>query len=269
MRVDRSRELGHTPAIMELVLSLFPGIDLLGRGFESRGFCVVRGPDLLWDSKIEDFHIPAGKFDGVIGGPPCQNYSDANRQRDTAEGDRLVLEFLRAIAESHPRWWLMENVRNVPDVRLEGYHVQRFDLTDADCGGKQRRLRHLQFGSLDGSILRPARTNDARSVTPAVLCRMTSPHDRHSRRLARQGAPPLPLRALTSAARSRAIGNAVSWPMAATLAAAVASQGPVTPFDCLCGCGRVTQRAGVSAGAACRKRLERRRRSHTRSLTHR
>ena len=31
----------------ELVLSLFPGIDLLGRGFEAEGFCVVRGPDLL------------------------------------------------------------------------------------------------------------------------------------------------------------------------------------------------------------------------------
>ncbi len=32
----------------QLVLSVFPGIDLLGRGFEAEGFCVVRGPDLLW-----------------------------------------------------------------------------------------------------------------------------------------------------------------------------------------------------------------------------
>ena len=43
---------------MELVLSLFPGIDLLGRGFESEGFCVVRGPDTLWDSMIEEFSAP-------------------------------------------------------------------------------------------------------------------------------------------------------------------------------------------------------------------
>ena len=31
-----------------LVLSVFPGIDLLGRAFEEQEYCVVRGPDLLW-----------------------------------------------------------------------------------------------------------------------------------------------------------------------------------------------------------------------------
>lgn len=29
-----------TPGESQLVLSLFPGIDLLGRGFEAEGFCV-------------------------------------------------------------------------------------------------------------------------------------------------------------------------------------------------------------------------------------
>ncbi|MEM7477784.1 MAG: DNA cytosine methyltransferase [Planctomycetota bacterium] len=66
---------------MELVLSLFPGIDVLGRGFEELGFSVVRGPDTLWDQRIEDFHTIPNRFDGIIGGPPCQNYSDANRCR--------------------------------------------------------------------------------------------------------------------------------------------------------------------------------------------
>ena len=31
-----------------LVLSLFPGLGLLDQAFEEDGFCVVRGPDLLW-----------------------------------------------------------------------------------------------------------------------------------------------------------------------------------------------------------------------------
>lgn len=31
-----------------LILSLFPGIGLLDRAFEECGFCVVRGPDILW-----------------------------------------------------------------------------------------------------------------------------------------------------------------------------------------------------------------------------
>ncbi|MEQ1812544.1 MAG: DNA cytosine methyltransferase, partial [Terricaulis sp.] len=104
---------------MELVLSLFPGIDLLGRGFESSGFCVVRGPDTLLDSKIEDWTAPpAGRFDGIIGGPPCQNYSDANRNRNADEGDRLVREYLRIVTHAQPKWFLMENVRRVPNVAV-------------------------------------------------------------------------------------------------------------------------------------------------------
>lgn len=31
-----------------LVLSLFPGFDLLGRAFEEEGFTIVRGPDKIW-----------------------------------------------------------------------------------------------------------------------------------------------------------------------------------------------------------------------------
>jgi DNA (cytosine-5)-methyltransferase 1 len=58
-----------------LVLSLFPGIGLLDRAFEEVGFCVVRGPDVLWGGDIHRFRPPAGRFDGVIGGPPCQAFS--------------------------------------------------------------------------------------------------------------------------------------------------------------------------------------------------
>lgn len=252
---------------MEFVLSLFPGIDLLGRGFEAEGFCVVRGPDTLWDQRIEDFHVPSGHVDGVIGGPPCQHYSDANRARNAEAGDRLLREFLRIIDESQPEWWLMENVRNVPDVALAGYHVQRLDITDASCGGKQRRLRHIQFGSRRGDIIRPSRTETARSVTPAVLCRPAGRHDRHCRRLDRQGAPYLPLRSLTPAARTRVIGNGVPWLVATTLARAVADRGPVTEDDCICLCGRPRAAAGSHASPSCRKRMERRRRGHIRTVT--
>ena len=54
---------------MSVVLSLFPGIGLLDQAFEEEGFCVVRGPDLLWGGDIRRFHPPAGVFDGIIGGP--------------------------------------------------------------------------------------------------------------------------------------------------------------------------------------------------------
>ena len=48
----------------------FAGIGLLDMAFEEAGFVVVRGPDLLWGGDVKRFHPPAGKFDGVIGGPP-------------------------------------------------------------------------------------------------------------------------------------------------------------------------------------------------------
>lgn len=57
---------------MQLILLLFPGIDLLGQGFEAEGFSVVRGPDLIFGQDVRGFHVPAGKFEGVIGGPPSR-----------------------------------------------------------------------------------------------------------------------------------------------------------------------------------------------------
>ena len=106
---------------------------------------------------IEDFHGVAGRFDLVIGGPPCQDFSCARRRAPTGDGVRLIREFLRVVSECEPLAFLMENVPRVPDVRLAGYQVQRFDLWDAECGGRQLRCRHLQFGHKLGWIVRPAR----------------------------------------------------------------------------------------------------------------
>lgn len=256
------------PSHGECVLHLFPGINLLGRGFQRAGFCVVLGPDLILDARIEDWHGLEGHFDGIIAGPPCQNYSDANRRRDTDEGDRLLREWARVVRECMPAWWLVENVRNVPDIVLPPYCTQRLPITDVECGGVQRRLRHIQFGSLDGSIIRPERTKRGRSVTPrkAVLCRTTSPHDRHCRRAQAQGAQDLSLRTFTRSARARAIGNAVTFPVAYTLAQAVALRSSFTPEDCVCLCGRRVTPPAKHAGASCRKRMERRRAGLGRSL---
>lgn len=255
---------------MELVLSLFPGIDLLGRAFHAAGYAVVLGPDLLMDTRIEDFHVPSGRFDGIIGGPPCVHYSDANRRRITSEGDRLVTEFLRVISEAAPRWWLMENVRNVPDVAIAPYTVQRLDCVDTDFGGRQSRLRHIQFGSREGHIIRPLRTRPVRPVTPVptVTTAPTGPGDRHCRRCQKQGIAPLPLRTFTPTARRRVIGNGVPFHVGLALARAITLASPPHAGDCLCRCGRPVSALAFSATAACRKRLERRRHGHTRTLTY-
>src|SRR5579883_935529 len=96
-----------------LVLSLFPGADLFGMAFEREGWCVVRGPDALLGGDVRSFHAIAGRFDGVIGGPPCKAFSIASRGTTPTQGN-LIPEFERVVSEAAPRWWVMENVPRAP-----------------------------------------------------------------------------------------------------------------------------------------------------------
>lgn len=143
-----------------LVLSLFPGIDLLGRGFEEEGFCVIRGPDLVWGGDVREFHPPPGRFDGVIGGDPCQAHSSlANLVR--AKGlepsfPDLTPEFERVVSEAQPEWFLRENVPNAPSLTPKGYDVRSFllDHSALDAGDgwghEQMRTRRFWFGVREG-----------------------------------------------------------------------------------------------------------------------
>lgn len=53
-----------------------------------------------------------GTIDVVIGGPPCQGFSNANRQKNHAisQNNMLVKQYLRAILELKPKAFVMENV---------------------------------------------------------------------------------------------------------------------------------------------------------------
>lgn len=156
-----------------LVLSLFPGIGLLDMAFEEAGFCVVRGPDLLWGGDVHRFSPPAGRFDGVIGGPPCQahsRYAGINRALGNKIAPDLVPEFGRIIEEAKPAWWLMENVPLVQNLVVAGYITRRTMIDNRWLGEEQSRRRAFQFGTASGSRLRidPA-TFDAQEWEPACL----------------------------------------------------------------------------------------------------
>lgn len=140
-----------------LVLSLFPGIGLLDRAFESEGFCVVRGPDLLWGGDIKRFHPPVGRFDGVIGGPPCQQFSRLAalvRHSGYAVAENLIPEFERCVTEAIPTWFVMENVPAAPLPSVAGYTVHDVLIRDVWVGGETMRLRRFSFGTHDGRKLR-------------------------------------------------------------------------------------------------------------------
>lgn len=144
-----------------LVLSLFPGIGLLDRAFEDEGFCVVRGPDYLWGSCVKRFHPVRGRFDGVIGGPPCKRFSPlvnvvrAVHGEDSVAPD-MIPDYERIVDEAAPGWFLMENVERAPLPTVPGYIVRDEIVNNRWVGGEQNRVRRFSFGSRDGRRLRVA-----------------------------------------------------------------------------------------------------------------
>lgn len=140
-----------------LVLSLFPGIGLLDMAFEQEGFCVVRGPDVLWGGDVRRFHPPAGKFDGVIGGPPCQAFTKlAHMVRHNGHEPKfgnLIPEFERIVSRAQPSWFVMENVPDAPSPCVAGYETWGTLLNNRQCfaedgePAKANRVRRWTFGA--------------------------------------------------------------------------------------------------------------------------
>ena len=228
-----------------LVLSVFPGIGLLDRAFEEEGFCIVRGPDVLWGGDVRRFHPPEAVFEGVIGGPPCQVFSDLARLRASQGGTvrfgNLIPEFERVVAEARPFWWLMENVPQAPEPAVRGYLVRHLRLNNrwlcgagAGLGAEQNRVRRVSFGTADG---RPLLIEEAPLLNPAFGHAVTAAHQGDNRvrskgTLARytvaeaarlQGLPErfLDEAPFTERGKLRVIANGVPLPMGRALACAV------------------------------------------------
>ena len=256
----------------QFILSLFPGIDVLGRAFTWCGHTVVRGPDLVTGDRIEDFRGLPAHIDGIIAGPPCQDFSSLRRTPQSGNGHKMLRELLRVAYECDPTWIIVENVPRVPNLSYCGRRLQRLDLTDLECGGTQLRRRHWQWWHRDNLPLYPRRqlSHAPRTVTPAVTAPPGQSQSDNYHDLCRKMGLPSPIHPAgwSHPAKCRAIANAVTWKMAITIAAAVSHSiaGDVTPRLCLCGCGRQAPRFGDQATAACRKRMQRRRRltNHTR-----
>lgn len=130
-----------------LVLSLFPGLDFLGKAFEDEieGSCVVRGPDLILGQDIRIWSAIPGKFHVVIGGPPCKSFSSVGRWKPPTQGN-MIPEFQRVVFEAQPLCWVMENVREAPLPIVKGYATKDYLLNAHHYGANQNRTRRFTFG---------------------------------------------------------------------------------------------------------------------------
>jgi DNA (cytosine-5)-methyltransferase 1 len=247
-----------------LVLSLFPGIGLLDHAFEEEGFCVVRGPDVLWGGDARRFHPPAGKFDGVIGGPPCQVFSRlAHMVRQNGYEPKfgnLIPEFERCVAEAAPLWFVMEEVPDAPVPVVDGYGVRYRLFNNRWLGEPQNRLRMISFGvqglgrplpiqveALMSFEYEYAATGGSQREVPIAIggSGKVKPHGRVGRsRLPfnsksgdafrelcrKQGLPEnFDLPPFTVSAKCSAVGNGVPLPMGRAIACAVKS---AMGYDC-------------------------------------
>ena len=119
------------------IIALFAGAGGLDLGFEKAGFNVVWANEYdkeIWETYEKNFpqtvldrrsirDIPSDEipndFDGVIGGPPCQSWSEAGALRgiEDARG-QLFYEFIRILKDKQPKFFLAENVSGM----LAGRH---------------------------------------------------------------------------------------------------------------------------------------------------
>ena len=58
-----------------------------------------------------------GEVDGIIGGPPCQGFSDIGRRLPEDPRSLLLMEFFRIVQEVRPAFFAMENVRGLAYVK--------------------------------------------------------------------------------------------------------------------------------------------------------
>jgi DNA (cytosine-5)-methyltransferase 1 len=133
------------------------------RGYFGKRLHVIEDSILNIANPLETWHTLTGEKkspDLVFGGPPCQAFSQAGKQKGL-DDDRgqLIFEYLRFIENLSPSYFVMENVSNLKGVGggslFEtikkkmvdlGYNVSVAPLLASDFGAPQKRVRLFFIG---------------------------------------------------------------------------------------------------------------------------
>jgi len=158
------------------LISLFSGAGGMDLGFQKAGFNIAVANEYdktIWDTyeqnhdaplikadirKIDSKEFP--KCDGIIGGPPCQSWSEAGALRGI-EDDRgkLFFEYVRILKDKQPLFFVAENVSGMLSCRHKeavenilslfknaGYNVSMKLLNAKDYNVPQDRKRVFYVG---------------------------------------------------------------------------------------------------------------------------
>lgn len=91
-----------------------------------------------------------GNIDFIIGGPPCQGFSNANRQRNTliSNNNKLVKEYIRAIEDIKPKGFVLENVKTM-DSKKHRFYLSNKDMHDSIIKAMPKMEEVIEIADLD------------------------------------------------------------------------------------------------------------------------
>jgi len=159
------------------IISLFAGAGGLDRGFEEAGFKTIWANEYdkdIWETFEKNFpntvldrrsirDVPSSEIpacDGIIGGPPCQSWSEAGTLKGIEDKrGQLFFEFIRILRDKKPKFFLAENVsgmlaerhsealKNIKKLFSESGYDLSFSLLNAvNYGAPQDRKRVFFIG---------------------------------------------------------------------------------------------------------------------------
>ncbi|MBU2081895.1 DNA cytosine methyltransferase [Patescibacteria group bacterium] len=159
------------------IVSLFTGAGGLDLGFEKAGFDIVWANEYdptIWETFEYNFpkvkldkrsivDVPASDIpdvDGIIGGPPCQSWSEAGAGRGINDKrGQLFYDYIRILKEKQPKFFLAENVSGIlhpkhqkafssilKEFENAGYEISCESLNANDYDVPEDRLRVIIIG---------------------------------------------------------------------------------------------------------------------------
>ena len=158
-------------------VDLFAGCGGLSKGFENAGFDIIAAFE-FWDKAADCYarnfnhpvlttdlsdtakaieEIRGFNPDVIIGGPPCQDFSQAGKRVEASRAS-LTKSYAEIIHAIRPRFFVMENVDRAQKsqsfaqaleiFRDSGYGLTMLVLDACRCGAPQKRKRFFCIGGL-------------------------------------------------------------------------------------------------------------------------